>query len=109
MMLAVLLCLASLFSAGVVQAAHVHDAPISLAAGKHVLLAPAEDCPFCAATHVAMPATTETVVQLLPRVDRVVFGTARRVPPLRRWGYERFSRPPPDAGVFRTQAAGSRA
>ena len=107
--LAVLLCMASLFGAGVVQAAHVHDAPISLAAGKHVLLAPADECPLCAATHVAMSTVVETSVQLLPRVDRVLFGTARRVPPLRRWGYERFSRPPPSEGVFRTQAAGSRA
>ena len=97
-----LLCLGSLLSAGVVQAAHVHDAPISLAAGKHVLLAPAEDCPLCAATQVALPGPSATTVQLLRRVECVAVGKAYWTPPLRRWRYELFSRPPPDAGRLRS-------
>lgn len=93
--LLVLLCVASLMGAGVVQAAHVHDAPISLAAGKHVMLAPADVCPLCAATQAAMAATVQTTVQLLPRVERVALDAGRVRPPARRWSFEMFSRPPP--------------
>ena len=102
MSLVVLLCVASLFGAGVLQAAHVHDAPISLAAGKHVLLAPADQCPVCAATHVAMAAAAETTVELLPRVERVALAAGRVRPAARRWSFEMFSRPPPAGARMRS-------
>jgi len=107
MSLAVLLCVASLFGAGVVQAAHVHDAPISLAAGKHVLLAPADQCPLCAATHAAMAAAGETTVELLPRVERVTLAAGRERPPTRQWSFEMFSRPPPAADGYTLVVGGS--